>query len=108
MRPKYLLALALAVLTACADDPTAPTGTPLLGPSAPSIVDLYGVVEMTDDAPRRYAIRQPDRLVLLVGYYEPVLESMIGIPVVATGRFNDDGEFVVTRLDYARNKRPET
>jgi hypothetical protein len=107
-RSLLVLALALAALTACGE-PTYPVLNIGASGSTPTAQILQGVLVLTDDDIPRYALQTETagRVVLNTGSIE-VSDAMLGEAVLARGRFDENGEFIVESLHRIVDKTTDT
>jgi len=109
MNGMRLLALGctLVFLAACDRIPSEPLGSPAaegnpppVSPPGPGVEELQGVVEAADD---RLLLRQPDRVIMLVGEDTDALWNVLGREVVLRGTFRESGEFAVASFRLAED-----
>jgi hypothetical protein len=98
-RSPLFLCLALAALSACSDDvPTSPTGY-VPNATSPDVLSISGFLEVPADDASRYVLRLGnDELIPLICDVASIDATMVGDLVLASGRFNPSGEFVVENL----------
>ena len=108
-RPLLVLVLALTALTACSDSPTYPVLN--IGDSGfkPTAQILQGVLVLTEDDIPRYALQtQNAGLVVLNCESVEVNDAMLGEAVLARGRDDENGEFIVESLHRIGEKPTDT
>lgn len=104
-RTLVVLALALMTATACSDSPTYPVLNIGDSGSKPTAQFLQGVLVLTEDDTPRYALRAGGGgLVLLNCESVDVSDAMLGEAVLARGRYDDNGEFIVESLHRMAEK----
>jgi hypothetical protein len=107
-RSLLVLALALTALTACSD-PTYPVLNIGDSGSKPTAQILQGVLVLTEDDVPRYALQtQTASRVALNCEFIEVNDAMLGEAVLARGRYDENGEFIVESLHRIAEKPTDT
>ncbi|HEY8175529.1 MAG TPA: hypothetical protein VIF32_07550 [Gemmatimonadaceae bacterium] len=98
-RSPLFLCLALAALAACSDNfPTSPTSY-VPQATSPDVLNISGFLEVPADDASRYVIRLGNgEIIPLICDKASIDATMVGDLVLASGRFNPSGEFVVENL----------
>ena len=107
-RSPLLLCLALAALAACSDDfPTSPAGY-VPKATAPDVLNISGFLDIPADDASRYVLRLGNgELIPLICDVARIDATMVGDLVLASGRFNGSGEFVVENLQRVTKIPPD-
>jgi len=108
-RSLLVLALALAAATACSDSPTYPVLNNGDSGAKPTAQILQGVLVLTEDEIPRYALQTgSDGRVVLNCESVDMNDAMLGEVVLARGRYDENGEFIVESLHRIAEKPTDT